>query len=76
MSPRWTAVAGLAAIVAMTSLGAGRETTLDGFERFVRDDGSFTFPGESVRDGLVHLGNLPARDSDWVYTDGYPRLGR
>ena len=49
---------GLVAVAATAALlvGAGNET-LDGFERFVRPDGSFTFSGETARDGLVHLGS-------------------
>jgi hypothetical protein len=43
--------------VATASIGAGSAESLDGFERFVRPDGSFTFPGQSVRDDLVHLGS-------------------
>lgn len=37
-------------------LGAGSRT-LDGHARFVAEDGSFVFPGESAREGLVHLGS-------------------
>lgn len=44
------------AVFAAALIGA-RSETLDGFERFVREDGSFAFPGESVRDDLVHLGS-------------------
>ncbi len=58
--------------VALLSQGASGET-LDGHTRFVRPDGSFSFPGESARDGLVHLGSWfvpsgPASGFHHVYT--------
>lgn len=52
----WIGIAMLG-VCLTTGAGAQQERTLDGFERFVRADGSFTFPGESVREGLVHLGS-------------------
>lgn len=71
---RWTAaiVATALASIALatvpvvfpgTSSGAG-EATLDGFDRFVRADGTFDFPGESFRDGLVHLGSWFVPEGD------------
>ena len=44
---------GLALALALPALAE----PVGGFERFVREDGSFAFPGESVRDELVHLGS-------------------
>lgn len=52
----------LSGLALMASLSAEAET-LDGYERFVKPDGSFTFSGEPVRDGLVHLG-------DWFVPEG------
>lgn len=62
----------LPALVLALALPA-RAEPLDGFERFVREDGSFRFPGESARDGLVHLGSWfvpagPAAGFHHVYT--------
>lgn len=45
------------AAAAATLAAADGPPALDGFERFVRRDGSFVFPGESVRAELVHLGS-------------------
>jgi hypothetical protein len=66
------------------SLGAGRDS-LDGYARFVEEDGSFSFPGESFREGLVHLGSWFVPEGDaagfhHVYTQpealaGYQRTG-
>lgn len=44
------------ALLALSPLSSSAET-LDGFERFVAEDGSFTFSGERAREGLVHLGS-------------------
>lgn len=55
MRDRWLGTTVLGLMLAAL-LGAGR-ATLDGFERFVNADGSFRFPGESVREDLVHLGS-------------------
>jgi len=60
---RWIAGITLALATAL-ALGAG-EGPLDGYDRFVRGDGSFAFPGESVRDDLVHLGS-------WLVPEGEP----
>jgi len=52
-------------VLGLAAASAGAEgPTLDGFERFVRADGSFTFPGESVREGLVHLGSWFVPEGD------------
>lgn len=56
----------------LASLGAS-DRTLDGFERYVRPDGSFAFPGATAPDDLVHLGSwfVPegdARGFHHVYT--------
>lgn len=82
MSKRWIGVMGLALVVVGLRGVAGEEPesgaqrergTLDGYSRFVREDGSFTFPGEAAREGLVHLGSwfVPEGDADGfhhVYT--------
>jgi hypothetical protein len=62
----------LLGLAAALGLGAGGGT-LDGHTRFVRPDGSFVFPGASVREGLTHLGSwfVPegdARGFHHVYT--------
>jgi hypothetical protein len=53
-------VLGLAALL---SLGAA-DRTLDGFDRYVRPDGSFVFPGASASDDLVHLGTWFVPEGD------------
>jgi hypothetical protein len=62
----------LLGLVLMVSLGASADA-LDGYERFVKPDGSFVFSGQPVRDGLVHLGEWfvpegPAAGFHHVYT--------
>lgn len=59
-------------LVLMASIDASAET-LDGYERFVKPNGSFVFSGQPVRDGLVHLGEWfvpegPAAGFHHVYT--------
>jgi hypothetical protein len=59
-------------LLGSNAVGASAES-LDGFERFVGPDGSFSFPGESVRDSLAHLGSWfvpegPAAGFHHVYT--------
>lgn len=62
MTCRWIAPLVLVAMAVVAA--AERETTLDGFERFVRADGTFVFSGESARDGLVHLGSWFVPEGD------------
>lgn len=50
--------------IAWSASVAAEGTTLDGFDRFVRSDGSFAFPGASARDGLVHLGSWYVPEGD------------
>ena len=69
---RWFGGSLIAMAVTLTAW-AGGPTPLDGFDRFVRPDGSFHFPGPSARDGLAHLGSwfVPegdARGFHHVYT--------
>lgn len=71
MRSRYLVIA-LMGLVAFLSRGAAAQA-LDGFDRFVQPDGSFSFPGASARDGLVHLGSwfVPegdARGFHHVYT--------
>jgi len=72
MLMRWFGISMLG-MAATLAAWAGGPKPLDGFERFVRPDGSFVFPGASARDGLVHLGSwfVPegdARGFHHVYT--------
>ena len=45
------------ALLSAVPLAAGEPASLDGYERFVRSDGSFRFSREAGREGLVHLGS-------------------
>lgn len=64
-----SAIVALAAGVALTAgvlgAGAGEGPTLDGFERFVHEDGSFRFSAETATRDLQHLGSwfVPAGDN-------------
>jgi hypothetical protein len=59
---RWIAL--VLVVAASVASVAAADATLDGFDRFVRPDGSFSFPGASARDGLVHLGSWYVPDGD------------
>jgi len=65
----WLAgVAGLACVVATglaARAGDAPAATLDGYERFVAEDGAFRFSRTLSREGLVHLGSwlVPAGDA-------------
>jgi hypothetical protein len=56
---------GISTSLAVAVGTAADPPTLDGFERYVRDDGSFRFSRESATRGLAHLGSwfVPAGDA-------------
>lgn len=47
---------GAIGLILVAAMGA-EPTPLNGFDRFVNEDGSFSFPGDSAREGLVPLGS-------------------
>jgi len=71
---KWAmSVGALLTVLAFVAAPGASPETLDGYERFVRPDGSFVFSGPPVRDGLVHLcewfvPESPAAGFHHVYT--------